>query len=108
MKRAAQYPEHEKVKALGERRDAVQAFLDWLCDEKRYVIAGWVDRCVRCQQSEALCECRRFEGSDVLFPAHAGREALMADHFKINLKKLEKEKVAMLDALRAENDKHRR
>lgn len=74
------YPQHDKVAALGERRAAVQGFIDWMI-ERGYV----------------LCTA----GGDPVQDYTRARmtpEQLMAAHFGIDLKELAKEK----DSLYAE------
>jgi len=83
-KRQEKYPEHEKLKALGERRATVQDFLDFLLDEAEL----------------ELCEMDRFER---FMPQAETREQLMARYFEIDLAVLETEKRAMLDELRKMN-----
>ena len=74
------YPQHEKIKALGERRNTVQEFLDWL-DE----------------QGIRLAESA---GTGELCCIGDSKEKVMARFFGIDLNKLELEKRAMLDSLR--------
>jgi phage antirepressor YoqD-like protein len=75
----AEYPEHEKIKALGGANQIVGDFIEWL-SANGYVIA-------------------RYEG-DMLYPSYHNRDKLIAKHFDIDTNKLEAEKVAMLEALR--------
>lgn len=85
-KEEVRYPEHEKLKALGDRRGTVQDFLDFLLDD-----AGL-----------ELCARNEF---DTLLPVHLRREELMAWFFEIDLQKIEEEKRAMLAELRRMNEK---
>lgn len=78
---------HEKLKALEKDRSVVQRFIDWLYDEQECEIAFW--------------ERNRIE--DRLCPIRQGREQLMAEFFKIDLKVLDDEKRAMLDHIRKLN-----
>jgi len=77
------YPEHEKLKALQPQTKAVQAFIDWLFDEKGWTIANDDGK-----------EHIRDSG---LWPVRMSREEIMAAHFEIDLRKLDDEKRAMLD-----------
>ena len=82
-------PEHDKLKAVidsGER-DAVQRFLDWLYDEKKYRVTHLV-------QLGAW-------GDEDLIPIKETREELMAEFFGVDLQKLSQEKQALLGAIRA-------
>jgi hypothetical protein len=77
----ADYPEHEKLKALGGDNQVVGDFIEWL-GENGYEIARWNDSGTYC------------------LPCNEGRDALLAKHFEIDLNKLDDEKRAMLGAIR--------
>lgn len=77
------YPEHEKLKDLNGANQVVGDFIEWLHGEG-LVIAEWAN------------------GSE-LMPARRHRDELIADHFAIDRAKLEAEKRAMLDSIRAAN-----
>lgn len=67
----------------------VQEFLDWLLDEQGYT----------------LCEpVPESEDGHYMPAAYGGREQLMADHFAIDLRLIDQERRALLDALRADQD----
>ena len=70
----------------------VQEFYDWLRDEKKWVLARYVE------------EDERFEGDEIYgeqpVPVFVQPEELMAEFFGIDLKKIESERRALLDALR--------
>jgi len=70
----------------------IQEFIDWLRDEKKYVLAEW---------SEASKQPMSGQDQE-LFPVFVQPEQLMADFFKIDLNKIEAERRAILEALRAE------
>lgn len=72
--------EIEKVRAVRERSQTIGAFLEWL-QSKEYVIASW-------------------GADDKLYPVRDSIEQLLAQYFDIDLKKLEKEKRALLDEIR--------
>lgn len=80
----ADYPEHAKLKAIKEEANVIGPFLDWLHDTKKYTI----------------CRHESVAGSDVLIPIDEGLEPLMADYFKVDLKKIAKEKDAMVEEMR--------
>jgi len=77
----SKYPECEKMSAVREESQAIGQFLDWLCGEKEYEICSYKD-------------------GDILTPIRFSIENLLAEFFDIDLKKVEKEKHAMLVALR--------
>lgn len=82
-----EYPEHEKLTALGDEREHVQDFLDWLYDVLGARIVDGRDREI--ERTEKLS----FPGADV-------RARLMAEFFGINLDVLDAEKKLMLDLIR--------
>lgn len=63
----------------------IQEFIDWLREDKKYVLAEWQD----------------WEGYDdqQFVPIYVDPEQLMADFFKIDRDKIETERRAILDAL---------
>lgn len=76
---ANEYPEHEKLKALGGANQAVGDFIGWL-GEHNMLIA----------------EYRRHE----IVPVLRSRDDLLAEHFGIDRHKLDQEKRQMIDVLR--------
>ena len=81
------YPEHERMKALNGDNDTIARFLEWL-SEHDYLIC------------EVVQDAR---GSDDIQPVHRGIESWLAQYFNINPAKIEAEKRAMLDSMRAAN-----
>jgi len=77
----SEYPEHEKLKSLGGANQIVGDFIGRL-GEQDLVIAEWAN------------------GSE-LMPIRRSLNDLLADHFKIDQNKLEAEKRAMIEKLRA-------
>lgn len=78
------YPEHTKQLAILDRSQAIGDFLD----NSSYVLAEW----------------RTFDDSEDphLTPVGKPIQQILADYFEIDLTKIEKEKRAMLAALRGE------
>lgn len=81
------YPEHEKLKALNGKSQAVMEFLDWL-DERGLTI------CHR----PGLSDENKYQ--TIYVPSMTQAEALVAEFFDIDRHKLEIEKRAMLDEIR--------
>ncbi len=80
------YPEHEKLKNVEEESQRIGEFLDWLTHERGFVLAAW----------------GKFES---LYPQNYTVEGLLADYYKIDLIKIEKEKRQMLEGMRSANKK---
>jgi hypothetical protein len=80
------YPEHEKLKAVKDRSQAIGEFIEWLEESKR------------------MCICYREEGG--YWPTGTPINKLLAEHFEIDLDRLEDEKRQMLREQRALNAKH--
>lgn len=74
------YPEHAKLKALEGANQIVGNFIEWL-GEAGYVIS-------------------KEDRYGDLQPAYRRIDQLIAEHFEIDLDKLEEEKVAMLEEIR--------
>lgn len=81
------YPEHEKMKAIAEESQKQGDFLQWLMDH------GY-----------ALCERRKSEVTPY-WPTYKTISTLLALYHKIDLKKIEQEKRAMLEEIRKSNKK---
>jgi hypothetical protein len=79
----AVYPEHEKLAKVSDRSQVIGEFLDWLRNDQGIVLA-------------------EYGPNDVdLFPARRHTiEDWLALYFKIDLAKIEREKRAMLEAIR--------
>ena len=75
------YPEHEKLLAIKDSSQVIGVFLDWL-SYKNFVIAEYPG------------------GRGELYPITQDSSKLLAEFFEIDERKLEKEKRAMLDAIR--------
>lgn len=89
-KQRPDYPMHDKLKALGTDRAAVQRFIDWLFDDE----PGWF-----------ICEPLKSRMVDErLIPVRHSREEIMAMFFEIDLTVLDDEKRAMLDYFRETTD----
>jgi len=74
------YKEHEKLQAVKDKSQEIGDFLEW-CNNKG-IFLGEYDR------------------FDELVPIRKNTETMLAEYFKINLKKLEQEKRDMLDNFR--------
>ena len=77
------YPEHEKLQAVSEQSQAIGEFLDFGLPA----------------QGIYLAEVSNEDGE--LWLSHKPIQKILADYFEIDLKKIEDEKRAMLDAIRA-------
>jgi hypothetical protein len=77
-----EYPEHEKLKALGGANQTVGDFIEWLGQK------GW--------------EIARMNEHDELVPIFKRRDTLIAEFFEIDPNKLKAEKRAMLDSIRSQ------
>lgn len=83
----SEYPEHDRLKLISDKSQTIGAFLEWLNSESGLEI------------------CTLIEGQidDRFAPAGISIEKLLAQYFEIDLDKIEKEKRAMLDSIRAAN-----
>jgi hypothetical protein len=91
------YPATPELDKQGEiirsgRAAAVQDFLDWLLDEKRVVLARYLDH----------PEPGVFSEQPVPIPNSP--ERLMAEHFGVDLNAVERERRAVLEWVRAQSE----
>jgi len=70
------FPEHEKLKAVREKSQAIGEFLDWVNAEKRLCLAGW--------------------RGETLFRTNLSTQTLLAAFFDIDEAQVERERLAML------------
>lgn len=84
-------PELNKVLEVSEDSQRIGEFLEWLA-EQEIVLAEWVGR-------------EYGVGTESLMRISQTREQLLANYFEIDLVKAEKERQALLDAIRAENER---
>jgi hypothetical protein len=82
------YPEHDKITALGGANQHIGAFIEWLNDN-RYTICEW---------QNAGDEGRGY------FPVSRSINSWLYQYFQIDPVKIEQEKRSMLDELRAANE----
>jgi hypothetical protein len=80
------YPEHERLKKISDKSQTCGEFIDWL-ESHGY----------------RLCEPDPESPSGRYWPTHRPIRELLAAFFDIDQKRIDAEKDAMLDALRAAN-----
>jgi len=82
---ADKYPEHEKLAKIKDRSQTIGEFVDWLQNEKSYILASWNED----------------RHAPRLYPAHVSTERLLAQYFDIDLVIVEQERRSMLKEMRA-------
>jgi hypothetical protein len=90
------YPECEKLKAVHEKSQTIGEFLEWLEGEKGVTLAKGHEHDEDCDGGpDNKCPI----GTDSLYPLHYHTEQLLAEYFKIDLRKVEAEHREMLKNL---------
>ena len=103
MSKVQQYPEHEKLHVIKDQSQACGDFLDWLGSEKRIVLAREHQHDEGCyddptsKNRQRLCGLMKNELAFIV----VDKVKLLAEYFEIDQAKLEAEKVAMLEEMRA-------
>jgi len=92
MLERADTPELNKISEVQPDSQVIGQFLEWL-DEQEIYLAEWT--------GSDCDEC----GDEHLMRMIRGKEKLMAQYFSIDLVKAEKERQAILDDIRADNEK---
>jgi hypothetical protein len=77
-------PECEKMQKVKDRSQAIGEFLEWLQEEKALQLCEW-------------------DGLYKMMPVDIPTEKLLAEFFDIDLNKVEQEKRAILDYMRAQH-----
>lgn len=76
-------PELDRLKAIQDVSQKIGDFLEWLRDEKHYVIAQWLPT-----------------NPDSLMSVSFNIEGILAEYFMIDLNKVERERQAILEDFR--------
>lgn len=74
-------PEHEKLSQVKDLSQEIGSFLDWI-------------------QSQGMCLAKFNEGEEHYWPVNKRIEQILAEYFEIDLNKLEKEKIEMIEEMR--------
>lgn len=82
----ADYPEHDKLRAVRDESQAIGQFLEWLGEN------GLV-----------ICSFEEYKRTGEYIPDGRSIQQILADYFEIDLNKLDDEKRAMLNELRKAN-----
>jgi hypothetical protein len=97
--KAVETPELERLSEVSERSNAIGQFLDWLREEKGYHVMRWSVKRDWADYDEGDPEGdeeSELGGVRVL----ESTEKLLAEFFDIDLEKVERERRALLDAIR--------
>lgn len=76
-------PECDKLHAVRDRSQEIGAFLDWLIEDKQYVLAKYTP-----------------QADYELVPQNVSIERLLAEYFEIDMDKVDAERRAILESLR--------
>jgi len=100
-------PEHEKLKLIKDKSQAIGEFIEWLEHDKKIHLSkvhthgpeceGW-DPDRECYNPGFDARCEFFDGQ--LYFASVNIVDLLAEFFEIDRRKLEDEKLAMLEEFR--------
>jgi len=98
-------PECEKMLAVLDNSNAIGNFLEWLLGERKLTICREITRKEVEEAIDAGMEDEiDYEEGDLIID-HTGIEALLAEYFNIDLKKVEEEQQAILQHVREEVEK---
>lgn len=98
-------PECEKMLAVQTLSNAIGNFMEWLQGERKLTLCREITRKEIEESVDAGMEDEIDYKAGDLIPDHTGIEALLAEYFDIDLKKVEKEKQAILQHLRKKASK---
>lgn len=113
--RETEYPECKKLSATHKERLIVGDFIEWLFNEKGFDLCTFETECTQENASgeEETLELKtvrvRYRGFDdeddgAYLLVNKTRDTLLAEHFNIDMKKVEVERRAMLDEQRKRNE----
>ena len=89
-------PELNKMLAMQDKSQKIGEFLEWLSEQDIELMKQPEEKCSDCYECE---NC----GSVIMEYINQNREQMLADFFDIDLGKCEKERTALLDAVREDN-----
>lgn len=81
----SEYPEHDRLKLISDKSQAIGEFLDWLEAEKGILLGEWGPTGRR------------------MYPFMRSKVDLLAEHFEIDQSKIDAEKREMLNIMREAN-----
>lgn len=100
-----QTPELERLYAVKEKSQVIGEFLEWLQHgrEQRVLLAAWHEHTDGCYAESDVdrvghTTCETNENFPVVL--HVSINRLLAEYFKIDLDKVEREKLALLEEIR--------
>ena len=91
------YPEHDKLMQVKDASQAIGDFLDWARDEK--------EACLMAYREYDRDERKETGMRGDYYPLTGGTEKILAEYFKIDLVRLEKEKRQMIEDCRKASKK---
>jgi len=91
----SEYPEHDRIRALGSDSQTAGEFLDWLLQDKGYTLCEWRKE-VRNELPDGYYDTEP-EGQ---YPIYTTTEKLLYEFFGIDADKIEQEKRHMLEECR--------
>lgn len=93
------YPEHEKLKAIADKSQAVYDFIEWCSYEKSIHLAEHY--CLRDSHPDHPgCEEGECEMSSYMVGTFRSIDSLLAEFFQIDMQAIDREKRAMLESIR--------
>jgi hypothetical protein len=90
-------PECERLHEVAPFSQRIGDFLDWLENEKHWMIAKYHEHDEECEDENGSYTCGFF--TDAIQIVHTQREKLLAEFFGIDLTKVENERRALLESL---------
>lgn len=99
MTTCVKYPEHERLRTVREQSQAIGEFIDWL--ETEGIHLAWYPCLNETRGHDHVAHPDECVESMYLYLVHDRPDRLIAKFFDIDLDKIEAEKRAMLDEIRA-------
>lgn len=94
-------PELEKITEHRDESQSIGSFLDWLKNEQEICLCVYGAYGVHTDEDEENFA----DDNEQLYCINKTIEQLLAEYFEIDLDKAEKERVALLEQIRRENEK---
>lgn len=97
------YPEHEKLHKVIDKSQIIGEFIDWLHDKKEIAFVRWEEweeKIKPRRRPHGVLETVKVIKHKKYVPVYTKVDTLLAEFFGIDQDKIEKEKLAMIKALK--------
>ena len=97
------YPECEKLQEVAPKTQVIMEFLEWLNSNKKMLLATYHEHTVECENEKLFPKYGCGYNENELTQFMGDVQPLLAEFFKIDLKKVEEERQQILNEIKVAN-----